>query len=147
MLKGEVTLVAGKVARIALPNQEKIEAEDIKHIVTTGKEESTMVDETRHRILVRAIRNPQDLFQSPFLRLIWYNPDPHSLPWPNPTHPRPEEPFGVSFNERNLNQSQEKAANIALLTNNDNRITTLIGPPGTGSYFTYSPTSQFDYFL
>lgn len=132
VLKGEVTLVAGRVAKIKLVNNEEISADDIKHIVTTGKEESTMAEDTRYRLLIRAIKEPKQLFQSPFLRLIWYNPDPNTLPWPHPLHPRPRVPLEVDFIHRSLNNSQEDAANAALLLNNENRITILIGPPGSG---------------
>lgn len=138
MLKGEVTTVAGKGAEIFLVNQETITSDDIKHIVTTGKEESTMADDSRYRLLTRAILNPDDLFQSPFLRLIWYNPDPNTLPWPRKTHSPPI--FEVDFVHRTLNQSQEDAANAALLVDNENRITILIGPPGSGLEFAYSFT-------
>ena len=126
-------MVAGKVGRIALVNQETITSEDIKYIVTTGKEE--IMDPSRYRLLIRAIHNPKELFQSPFLRLIWYNPDPNTLPWPHAIHPRPEEPFEVDFLHRTLNKSQEDAANAALLLNNENRVTILIGPPGSGLEF------------
>ena len=125
-------MVAGKISRIALVNRETITAKDIKHIVTTGKEQSSAVDNARYRLLIGAIRNPKELFQSPFLQLIWYNPDPTTLPWPYPIHPRPEEPFEVDFIHRSLNKSQEAAANAALLVNNENRITILVGPPGSG---------------
>ena len=128
-------MVAGKVGRIALVNQETITSEDIKYIVTTGKEE--IMDPSRYRLLIRAIHSPKELFQSPFLRLIWYNPDPNTLPWPHAIHPRPEEPFEVDFLHRTLNKSQEEAANAALLLNNENRVTILIGPPGSGLDFTY----------
>lgn len=140
ILQGRVSIVAGKIAKIALVNQETITSEDIKHIITAGKEESSAIDDSRYRLLIRAIRSPKELFQSPFLRLIWYNPDPHTLPWPHATHPRPKEPFEVDFIYRHLNMSQEDAANAALLLDNDNRITTLIGPPGSGlvSPFTLS---------
>jgi len=127
-------MVAGKISRIALINQETITSEDVDHIVTTGKEENFM-DDRRLRLLVRAVHSPKELFQSPFLRLIWYNPDPNTLPWPPATHPRPTEPFEVDFIHRHLNPSQEDAANAALLLNNENRITTLIGPPGSGLGF------------
>jgi hypothetical protein len=136
VLKGEVTLVAGKVAEVFLVNQETITAEDIKHIITTGKE-SSVVDDSRYRLITRAIANPSDLFQSPFLRLIWYNPDPNILPWPRTVHPRPS--LEVDFVHRTLNQSQEDAANQALLVNNENRITVLIGPPGSGLGFIFTP--------
>ena len=128
-------MVAGKIGRIALVNQETITSEDIKHIITTGKEESSGIDDNRYKLLIRAIHSPKELFQSPFLRLIWYNPDPNTLPWPHVTHPRPEEPFEVDFIHRTLNKSQEAAANAALLLNNDNRVTVLIGPPGSGLDF------------
>ena len=137
MLKGEVTLVAGKVAEIDLVNKERITADDIKCIITTGKEDPTMVSDSRYRLLVQAIGNPKGLFQSPFLRLIWYNPDPNELPWPQTTHPRPE-PLEVDFIHRALNPSQEDAANAALLLDNENRITILIGPPGSGLDLLYS---------
>lgn len=137
VLQGRVTMVAGKIGRIALVNQETITSEDIKHIITTGKEESTGLSENHYQLLIRAIYNPKELFQSPFLRLIWYNPDPNTLPWPHVTHRRPEEPFEVDFIHRTLNKSQEAAANAALLLNNENRITVLIGPPGSGLYFIY----------
>ena len=130
-------MVAGKVSKIALVNQETITAEDIKYIMTTGKEESTALDDSRYRLLVKAIHSPKELFQSPFLRLIWYNPDPHTLPWPYPTHPRPKGLLEVDFIHRHLNDSQEEAANAALLLDNDNRITTIIGPPGSGLGFTF----------
>jgi hypothetical protein len=130
-------MVSGKIAKIALVNQETITSEDITHIVTTGKEESSMADDNRYRLLIRAIQSPKELFQSPFLRLIWYNPDPNTLPWPRAIHPRPEEPFEVDFLHRTLNKSQEDAANVALLLNNENRITILIGPPGSGLGFIY----------
>ena len=130
-----MVLVAGKVAEINLVNQETITSEDIKHIITTGKEESTMADDSRYRLLIKAIKNPKDLFQSPFLRLIWYNPDPNTLPWPHVTHPLPDAPLEVDFIHRTLNKSQEDAANAALLLDNENRITILIGPPGSGLYF------------
>lgn len=137
MLKGEVSLVAGKVAEITLVNQENISSDDIKHIVTAGKEDSSMADDTRYRLLVRAIKYPQELFQSPFLQLIWYNPYPYTLPWPQPTHPQPDVPLEVDFLYRTLNKSQEDAANAALLLNNENRITILIGPPGSGLDFSH----------
>lgn len=130
-------MVAGKISRIALVNKETITAKDIKHIVTTGKEQSTVADIARYRLLISAINNPKELFQSPFLRLIWYNPDPTTLPWPHPIHPRPEEPFEVDFIYRSLNESQEAAANAALLVNNENRITILVGPPGSGMDLIY----------
>jgi len=130
-------MVAGKVGRIALVNQETITSEDIKYIVTTGKEDLGIVDSSRHRLLIRAIHSPKELFQSSFLRLIWYNPDPDTLPWPHVTHPRPEEPFEVDFLHRTLNKSQEDAANAALLIDNENRVTILIGPPGSGLDLTY----------
>ena len=128
-----MTTVAGKIAEIFLVNQETITSDDIKHIVTTGKEESTMAEDNRYRLLARAIMNPEDLFRSPFLRLIWYNPDPNTLPWPHKTHSRPV--LEVDFVHRTLNQSQEDAANAALLVDNENRITVLLGPPGSGLKF------------
>lgn len=132
ILRGRVSMVSGKVSKIELINKETITAKDIKQIVTTGKDSPSPTDNLRYRILISAIQNPKELFQSPFLRLIWYNPDPTTLPWPRPIHPRPEEPFEVDFIYRSLNKSQEDAANAALLRNNENRITTLIGPPGSG---------------
>jgi hypothetical protein len=144
VLQGKVSMVAGKVSRIALVNQETITPDDIKHILTTGKEDSTIVDDNRYRLLLRAIRDPKELFQSPLLRLIWYNPDPDTLPWPRTTHPRPEKPFEVDFIHRTLNQSQEDAANAALLLNNQNRITILIGPPGSGLYLIHYLRLQSD---
>ena len=135
-------MVAGKVGRISLVNQETITSEDIKHIVTTGKEEMGIVDSARQRLIIRAIHSPKELFQSPFLRLIWYNPDPDTLPWPHPIHSRPKEPFEVDFLHRTLNKSQEDAANAALLLNNENRVTILIGPPGSGLDFIHYPLSQ-----
>jgi hypothetical protein len=132
ILEGRVTMVSGKISKIALINKETITAKDINHIVTTGKDSPSASDSARYRLLINAIQNPKELFQSPFLRLIWYNPDPSTLPWPHPIHPRPEEPFEVDFIYRSLNKSQEAAANAALLINNENRITTLIGPPGSG---------------
>lgn len=138
-------MVAGKVGKIALVNQETVTSEEIKHIVTTGKEEISWLDESRYRLLVRAIHNPRELFQSPFLRLIWYNPDPNTLPWPHNIHPRPETPFEVDFLHRTLNKSQEEAANAALLLNNENRVTVLIGPPGSGLYPEFRPVSHSDY--
>jgi len=142
VLQGRVTAVAGKVARIALVNQETITSDDIKHIITTGKEDLGVVGSSRYRLLIKAIYSPKELFQSPFLRLIWYNPDPDTLPWPRVTHPRPEEPFEVDFLYRALNKSQEEAANAALLLNNENRVTILIGPPGSGLDFSYYLTFQ-----
>ena len=139
-------MVAGKVGRIALVNQETITSEDIKHIMTTGKEES-VGDASRYRLLIRAIQNPKELFQSPFLRLIWYNPDPNTLPWPHVVHPRPENPFEVDFIYRTLNKSQEAAANAALLLDDENRITVLIGPPGSGMDFTNYFTLQSDNYI
>ena len=136
ILQGKVDVVAGKVAKIILVNQETITAEDIDHIVTAGKEDSTMVEDTRYRLLVRAMKNPEELFSSPFLRLLWYNPDPYSLPWPPATHPRPAEPLEIDF-YRTLNPSQEDAANAALLLDNANRVTILVGPPGSGLDFIY----------
>lgn len=138
VLKGEAALVAGRVVKINLVNKEDISADDIKHIVTTGKEESSMAEDTRYRLLIRAIKEPKQLFQSPFLRLIWYNPDANTLPWPHPLHPRPKAPLEVDFIHRSLNDSQEDAANAALLLNNESRITVLIGPPGSGLNFTLS---------
>lgn len=132
ILEGRVSTVSGKISKIALVNKETITAKDIKHIITTGKEGPGHTDSIRYRILINAIQNPKELFQSSFLRLLWYNPDPATLPWPHPRRPRPEEPFEVDFIYRSLNQSQEDAANAALLINNENRITTLIGPPGSG---------------
>ncbi|KAF9649273.1 hypothetical protein BDM02DRAFT_1936138 [Thelephora ganbajun] len=70
VLQGEVSMVAGKVSRIALVNQETITSNDIKHILTTGKEESSAINDSRYRLLTRAIRSPKELFQSPFLRLL-----------------------------------------------------------------------------
>jgi hypothetical protein len=137
-------MVAGKVSRIALVNQETITSNDISHIITTGKEDSSVIDGSRYRLMVRAVHNPKELFQSPFLRLIWYNPDPDTLPWPHTTHPRPAEPFEVDFIHRTLNESQEDAANAALLLSNENRITILIGPPGSGLHPTYHLKFQSD---
>lgn len=139
-----MSLVAGKIAEILLVNQEAITAEDINYIVTAGKEESTMADDNRYRLLVKTIQNPRVLFQSPFLRLIWYNPDPNTLPWPHPTHPRPAVPFEVDFVSRTLNTSQEDAANTALLLDNEHRITILIGPPGSGLDSSYPPAFWSD---
>jgi len=137
ILEGRVTMVAGKIARIALVNQETITSEDIERIVTTGKEESSAIDDRRYHLLIKSIHSPKELFQSLFLRLIWYNPDPNTLPWPPATHPRPKEPLEVDFIHRHLNPSQEDAANTALLRDNENRITTLIGPPGSGLLFIF----------
>ena len=137
-----VTKVIGKTSKVALVNQETITSDVIKHIITAGKEESTGVAAERYKLLIRAIHSPKDLFQSPFLRLIWYNPDPNTLPWPHSIHPRPEEPFEVDFLHRTLNKSQEDAANAALLLNNDNRITILIGPPGSGMNSIYHLITQ-----
>ena len=142
VLQGRVSMVAGKVAKIVLVNQETITSDSIKHIITTGKEESSGIDDSRYRLLIKSIHNPQELFQSSFLRYIWYNPDPTTLPWPPATHPRPGEPFEVDFIYRTLNPSQEDAANAALLLDNENRITTLIGPPGSGLYIIYSCISD-----
>ena len=128
-------MVAGKIARIALVNQETITSEDVDRIVTTGKEESSAIDDRRYQLLIKSIHSPKELFQSPFLRLIWYNPDPNTLPWPHATHPRPKEPLEVDFIYRHLNPSQEDAANAALLRDNESRITVLIGPPGSGLTF------------
>ena len=136
VLKGVVSMVSGKIAKIALVNKEIITSEDIKQIITTGKE-SSPTDDSRYHLLVRAIHSPKELFQSPFLRLIWHNPNPATLPWPRATHPRPTEPFEVDFIYRHLNKSQEDAANAALLLDNDNRITVLIGPPGSGLHSIY----------
>ena len=141
VLQGRVSMVAGKVSRIALINQETVTSESIKHIITTGKEESSAIDDNRYRLLIRAIHSPKELFQSPFLRLIWYNPDPNTLPWPPAVHPRPKEPFEVDFIHRHLNPSQEDAANAAILLDNENRITVLIGPPGSGLSFICHPIS------
>jgi len=127
-------MVAGRIARIALVNQETITSEDVDRIVTTGKE-SSAIDDRRYQLLIKSIHSPGVLFQSPILRLIWYNPDPNNLPWPPATHPRPREPLEVDFIYRHLNQSQEDAANTALLRDNENRITILIGPPGSGLTF------------
>jgi len=137
VLQGKVSMVAGKISRIALVNQETITSKDIKYIMTAGKEESTVIDDNRYRLLVKAIHSPKELFQSPFLRLIWHNPDPHTLPWPHSIHPRPIEPLEVDFIHRHLNKSQEDAAGAALLLDNENRITVLIGPPGSGLDFIY----------
>ena len=137
-------LVAGKIAKIALVNRETITADDIDHIVTTGKEDPTMFENSQYNLLLRAIKNPDELFRSPFLRLIWYNPDPNTIPWPHPLHPYPKIPFEVDFIHRSLNNSQEDAANTALLVDNENRITTLIGPPGSGLDFDFSPTLWSD---
>lgn len=133
-----MSLVAGKIAEIVLVNGETIEPEDIKHIITAGKDDSSISDDMRYRLLARTIKNPDELFQSPFLRLIWYNPNPNSLPWPDTTHTRPDLPLEVDFISRTLNQSQEDAANVALQRDNQNRITLLIGPPGSGLDFTFS---------
>ena len=135
ILTGEVSMVAGKISRIALVNKETITSQDISHIMTTGKEESNFIDDSRYRLVIRAIHSPKELFQSSFLRLIWYNPNPDTLPWPHAIHPRPSEPLEVDFIHRHLNKSQEHAADTALLLNNENRITILIGPPGSGLYF------------
>jgi hypothetical protein len=132
VLQGRVSMVAGKVSRIALINKETITSEAIEKIVTTGKGDSSPTDDNRYKLLIKAIHNPKELFQSPFLRLIWYNPDPKTLPWPHTIHPRPKEPFEVDFIHRHLNPSQEDAANAAVLLDNENRITILIGPPGSG---------------
>jgi hypothetical protein len=134
ILQGRVDVVAGKVANITLVNQEDITAEDIDHLVTAGKEDSTMVQDNRYRLLIRAMKNPEELFSSPFLRLLWYQPNPRFLPWPPATHPRPAEPLEIDF-YKTLNPSQEDAANAALLLDDDNRITILVGPPGSGLDF------------
>ena len=63
-------MVAGKISRIALVNQETITAQDIKHIMTTGKEESSPIGDSRYQLLIKAIYSPKELFQSPFLRMI-----------------------------------------------------------------------------
>lgn len=145
VLKGEVALVAGRLAKINLVNGEEISADDIKHIITAGKEESSMAEDTRYQLLIKAIKEPKQLFQSPFLRLIWYNPDPNTLPWPQPLHCRPKATLEVDFIHRSLNDSQEDAANAALLLDNENRITVLIGPPGSGLNFTHSSVSYSNY--
>jgi len=134
-------MVAGKVSRIALVNQETITSKDIKHIITTGKD-LNFLDDVRYQLLAKAILTPRELFQSSFLRLLWYNPDPSTLPWPPAIHPRPKEPFEVDFIHRHLNKSQEDAANAALLLDDENRITVLIGPPGSGLISYITPSSN-----
>jgi hypothetical protein len=113
--------VDGKQAHISI-NKLAAQFSEVK-ISTVGKEGLTTAESLRETILLEALQGQNTIFDTTFVRAIWFPPTKKQEPKPA------ENSIPFSW-PGSLNASQENAVKAILSL--DEEVTLVQGPPGTG---------------
>ena len=105
----------------------------VKNIVTQGRDGPTNAERARELAVLQALQGKGGLFDNPFLKYI-LNPEAE-VAWPE-TFPVIDTPPPI-ITQRELHDSQRCAVEDMLTSTNDNRVTIIQGPPGTGTDYCY----------
>ncbi|KAI0833475.1 P-loop containing nucleoside triphosphate hydrolase protein [Trametes gibbosa] len=100
----------------------------ITSITTQGRDAPTRADKQREETMLRVLQGQDNLFNNPFLQYIFKASDQFTWPEAFPT----SDTTPPIISTRPLNESQEKAVVAMLSNNNDQRVTIIQGPPGSG---------------
>lgn len=80
----------------------------IVSLVTTGRDDNSVAEMKRRKILTKALQNKEKLLSVPFIQMIWFPSRPlESIIWPTSTRQELKEPIELDF-EKQLNDSQAR---------------------------------------
>jgi len=96
-------------------------------IATIGREGFTAVETYRNEIIHSTLQGGTSFLNNPFTRAIWL--PSRQVAWPKSSF---VEPAGVDSFDQPMNPSQWQAIESILSAANEDRITLVHGPPGTG---------------
>ena len=130
VVNGEVSRANGR--EVKLQANASFVGREITGITTEGRDGPTMADQHREHTMLQALHGDIKLFDNPFLQFIMGSPD--SVVWPD-TFPT-SDTIPPVVTSRPLNSSQQHAVEAMLSNTDDQRITLIQGPPGTGAILT-----------